>query len=731
MKEKIMAKRTNIETSAMGVAQAATQAMLGDIVRGLIELITNADDAYQSSDGDIIVEVTAGAGEGELAYTVRDAAIGLTGQGLHDAFTEIGGKKSNLANGGMSRGLLGRGAKDCAIFGSITFETIRDGKFSALVIDRQGSITYPAEDLPATNDHYEALCISDGKSGLSARINARAAVDQPKPSKLREKLATDAQLRDLVKKRKVILKDYRDPALDGELKSPLPVGDEVLNEKFVLEGFAGECQVIVRRLAEPQPNEPDVNTANGLLIKAGTTVFQNTWFALKSKPASRLLAGEVLVPPIIDVLLEELRSEEFPDNPLVTPTRDGLSLRHPLYKAIASSVSSICLPLFDSIAKESEGQRTEGKKLAEDFRVAANAMKGELANLLREIDDEEDSADPMPLVSDLEAIPHQIQVQPDEKFSITLRASDELKAGGVLIEAAQSSSFAPVGFKFGTAFETSWQPHARLSGKKSTTISMHAPEPLGVYDIRFTYSGKSCQVRVVVVEPSIVTPILPTQLQFSPNSASVSPGRGKNLEIQAPLDYVGQVLQISHSGTPIAKCSAEVTMRADATGKFAQAKVHVKSGANRGLVEIEAKTSSGESAKAKLNIVEAQPAGLGGLEIKFELDGDKNAVSRYDVELREGKFVCKIYPYFKAYAGVFGAHNEVEGKFEHEDSIAGRTVLVHSAAQAFAEHLTEREFVKKPEGRWDAANTNTRVRKYAERFMPLLHRSLLVSTDSE
>lgn len=726
-----MTKRTTIATTALGAAQAATQAMLGDIVRGLIELITNADDAYQGKVGDITIEVAKGENDGDLSYTVRDSATGLTSQGLYDAFTEIGGKKSYLAKGGMSRGLLGRGAKDCAIFGSITFETARDGKYSALNIDREFNITYPAEDIPATAAHYAGLGLDEGKSGLSARINARESIDQPKPAKLREKLSSDAQLRDLIKQRKVILKDSREPMLDGALKSTLPIGVEVLNEKFLLDGYDGECQIIVRRLAEQQPGDPDVNSANGLLIKAGTTVFQNTWFGLKSKPASRILEGEVIVPPIIDALLEELKSEEFPDNPLVTPTRDGLSMRHPLYKAIANSVSSICLPLFDSIAKEAEGQRTEGKKLAEDFRVAANAIKGELANLLREIDDEEDSADPMPLVSDFEAIPHQILVQPDEKFSITLRASEELKSGGVLIEAAQSSNFAPHGFKFGHALEASWQPHARLAGKKSITISMHAPEPLGVYDVRFSYSGKSCQVRVVVVEPSIQPTTIPTQLEFTPSSASVSPGRGKNLDIQGPLDYVGQVLQISHDGTPIAKCSTEVTMRADATGKFAQAKVHVKSGANKGQVEIEAKTSSGESAKASLKIVEAQPAGLGGLDVKFELDGTKSAFTRYDVDVREGKFICKIYPNYKAFAGVFGPHNEELGKFENEDSIAARTVIVQSVAQAFAENLTEREFVKKPEGRWDAANTNTRVRKYAERFLPLLHRSLSVATDSE
>jgi len=731
MKENKMTKRTLIVTTAIGVAQAATQAMLGDIVRGLIELITNADDAYEKNEGDISIEVSAGDADGELAYTVRDSAKGLNSQGLYEAFTEIGGKKSNLAKGGMSRGLLGRGAKDCMIFGSITFSAIRDGKYSALSIDRQGNITYPAEDLVATDEHYKSLGLSVGQSGLSARINARENVDQPKPPKLREKLSTDAQLRDLIQNRKVFLKDFRAPALDGQLRSPLPLGDEVLNRTFTLDGFEGECRLIVRRLAEQQPGDPDVNSANGLLIKAGITVFQNTWFSLEGRPASRLLAGELIVPPIIDVLKKELESEEFPDNPLVTPTRDGLSKRHPLYKELANKAVSICLPLFDEIANESAGQRSEGKKLAEDFRVAANAIKNELADLLKEIDDEEDSAVPLPVISDFEAIPSQIQVQPDEKFSVSLRASDKLPNGQVLIECARGSSFAALGFEFSTPFEAEWKAHARLIGKKSTTISMHAPEELGVYDIRISYSGKSTQVRVVVVEPTDSKVTIPTQLQFSPKTASVSPGRGKNLELQAPIDFVGQTVQISHTGVPVASCSLTVTMRADATGKFAEAKVHIKTGSNLGLVEVEAKAVGGESAKAQVNIVEAQPTGLGGLDVEFKLRGDKNAVRRYDVDVREGKFLCKIYPDFKAFAGVFGRYNEALDKFENEDSIAARTVIVQAVAQAFAENLTEREFVKKPEDRWDPASTNSKVRKKAERLLPLLQRSLVVASESE
>lgn len=726
-----MSRTTKLVMTERGFQQGATQAMNGDIVRGLIELVTNADDAYQDKQGQIEIVVNGGDGADEISYSVHDSATGLTGEELFKVFTNVGIKAAHFTKGGLSRGLLGRGAKDCAIFGSVSFAAIKNGKYSKLEIDGQkAEAVLTFEDVDATAEHYSELKLQPGESGLTARINAKPDVAKLQPAKLREKLATDAQLRDLISERQVVLRDFRSPTLDGQVISSLPVGEEIFRQDFELENFEGKCTLVIRRLAEQQQTAPNENSANGLLVKSGKTVFQNTWFALKDRSPSRLLSGELYVPQIVDTLREELASDALPQIPLLTPTRDGISQRHPLYKTLASAVAHICLPLFDEIAKETEGSRTQGEKLSQDFKVAANVLKTELANALKEIEDEDEGTGDIGKPADFEIIPGVIQVQSDEKFTLSLRSHNSVNLEPVIVESNSANVFTPVGFTFGQATELEWLTHPRLPEFNASQISLHAPEELGAYNLKVAMSGRVATVTVIVVKPSVEPVELPTALEFNPAKVSVSPGRGKNLLVRAPLDYAGQILVVSHSGTPIATCPGEALLRSDSTGRWAESKIHIKTGTNTGVLNVQAVTVAGELATVEVTIAEAELRNKGGLDIDFKLVDEKNPVMRYELESQETQYLCKIFPSYKAYANVFGDHDSELGKFKNEDSVAGRTVLAQVIALAFAEMLTEREFAKKPEDRWDPAQTNARVRKYADKFLPILHKSLVSAIEA-
>ena len=65
--------------------QDAGLAMGGDIMRALVELITNADDAYGELDGDILINVNSSK-SGENFVSVSDNAIGLDAYGLERSF---------------------------------------------------------------------------------------------------------------------------------------------------------------------------------------------------------------------------------------------------------------------------------------------------------------------------------------------------------------------------------------------------------------------------------------------------------------------------------------------------------------------------------------------------------------------------------------------------------------------------------------------------------------------
>ena len=81
-------------TGGRAFHQDATEAMRGDIVRGLIEAITNCDDAYGDKSGKIRVEVEHRHGEWKVI--VRDRARGMSADQLKRAIGDLGGRTSVL-----------------------------------------------------------------------------------------------------------------------------------------------------------------------------------------------------------------------------------------------------------------------------------------------------------------------------------------------------------------------------------------------------------------------------------------------------------------------------------------------------------------------------------------------------------------------------------------------------------------------------------------------------------
>src|SRR5687767_10869524 len=79
--------------------QDATEAMRGDIVRGLIELITNSDDAYASMEelktGKIYVEVEHRRNQ-PWAVIVRERATGMSAATMMQRLASIGERTSGF-----------------------------------------------------------------------------------------------------------------------------------------------------------------------------------------------------------------------------------------------------------------------------------------------------------------------------------------------------------------------------------------------------------------------------------------------------------------------------------------------------------------------------------------------------------------------------------------------------------------------------------------------------------
>jgi len=167
--------------------------------------------------------------------------------------------------------------------------------------------------------------------------------------------------------------DTRKNGTATRVEGKLPEGEEVLRCQLKLDGFDGEATLVVRKLHEIQPARVTEYSAHGILVKSGVSIFQNTWFtqSLKSRPASRWLAGEVEVPQIAKVLRDELKSQieddEFSDVQLLSRTRDGLESEHELMTSLAKAVEIAVQPLFEEIDSGSESGQKQGEQLTNDF----------------------------------------------------------------------------------------------------------------------------------------------------------------------------------------------------------------------------------------------------------------------------------------------------------------------------------------------------------------------------
>jgi len=104
-----------------------------DVVRALVEMITNASDSYsrlerRGAHVDGVIEVAAERlRSGEYnRVAVRDHAEGMRRQDLDERILQVGARTSERGD----RGVQGRGAKDIAFFGKARYESIKDGHYA-------------------------------------------------------------------------------------------------------------------------------------------------------------------------------------------------------------------------------------------------------------------------------------------------------------------------------------------------------------------------------------------------------------------------------------------------------------------------------------------------------------------------------------------------------------------------------------------------------------------------
>jgi hypothetical protein len=236
-----------VQYGPRGFHQDASQAMKGDIVRALIETITNSDDAYADTTGKIRLEVEHR--HGPWSVITRDRAKGMTATRMKEAIEGLGGRMSGFEVGEDVRGNLGRGAKDLAAFGRVTFESICDARCSRMILEETGE-TRLAEHT-ATEDDRARLSIPRG-NGTVVTMNVRDNIRCPRHARLKEKLSTHFQLRDILSdsRREVTLVDAN-RGTSETLRYSYPALPVVYSEELPIDGYP-EANTVVTIYRNPR-----------------------------------------------------------------------------------------------------------------------------------------------------------------------------------------------------------------------------------------------------------------------------------------------------------------------------------------------------------------------------------------------------------------------------------------------------------------------------------------------
>ncbi len=431
--------------------QQADQAIRRDVIRALVELITNCDDSYHRledaghiSTRQIVIEVQRR--HKNSVVHVRDYAEGLSGDQMDKNVGTYGEATSGFIDGRSVRGLWGRGLKD-AIYG-LGHGYVRSIKESQLhecsLSIRDGVPTFELEQpIRATRRVRSQYGVPTGNGTIIEVVISRSDVTVPQFDSSRRYLERHFELRGIMSNpnRQVLLRE-----LDGRgkikqevhLAYKAPVGNLILDDVLPIPDFPAEVHLEFYRSDIPlsMPAEERDIADGGLLIVSKHVVLSLTLLKFENNQYASRFYGRVTCDYLHDLLRRE------PPEPVLTSTRDGINWTHPFTKALKVLVESKLEPFIEEERKrtESEQRVAINKQLRKRFDDALKELnsiaKLELGNSTGDTDDDGDVPGHKPIVSPsgFGFVPEYVQIQTGKPSILTIRARvPDILASGNLI----------------------------------------------------------------------------------------------------------------------------------------------------------------------------------------------------------------------------------------------------------------------------------------------------------
>lgn len=389
----ILGQEQKLEIEPRYFLQTAERAMKNDIVRSLVELITNADDSYGEleyrgikTNGQIIISVERRRQDRGATIMLKDKAEGMQLEEMVNKLKRVGGITSRFieTKGVKTRGLMGRGSKECVVFGTLTFKSIKDGVYSELQIKKPAHFI-PVKKRPAREYDRVELDIPKG-NGTAVILEVEPQFRIPNHQFLNDNLPKYYSLRDIFAspQRKIELIDLgNSKKRDSRLIYTPKTGDVEIDETFIVPGYPkAEAHIQVFK----SENRVKVDNSSpywegGVLIQSKYAIHGVTGFSrdIENNPYFEYYFGRIQCSYIDELAIEyELQEKQKLPHPSENPTRvidplrsEGLSRDHPFTQALYSEG----IRRIKALLKRDEEEATNKIKEIENKRTTERLRK--------------------------------------------------------------------------------------------------------------------------------------------------------------------------------------------------------------------------------------------------------------------------------------------------------------------------------------------------------------------
>ncbi len=367
-------RRVKIKAGKRAFKMLADQAIGHDLVKGLLELITNADESCARLEaaggittGRIEVEIDRRPRKKETVLRVIDWAEGMDEAQLERC---VGGYGEDTS-GNIGRGVFGMGLKDTInAFGEAIITSFKSGSRYRCSLTNVDDLALESPRPVGRADKSE-FRNTDGGTVVEIEVN-NPEVRIPFVDSLRCQLQMHVCLRGIMtdRARTVILRDLRSGSAD-ELRYLTPENELLIDQlELDLPSYPDiKPKLTLRRAigAEVLSQSGSARTG-GVLVVSKRTYHEATLFGFDEDPHAARLFGELRCDEIYDL---QARGE-----PIVDKNRDGLKKTHSLTKELFDTARKVVEGIvLDERKKEKEKQRKlEQESTLRRFREAIKSL---------------------------------------------------------------------------------------------------------------------------------------------------------------------------------------------------------------------------------------------------------------------------------------------------------------------------------------------------------------------